>query len=90
MLSNSVCGIKLSPEEKKELARMEMRNVISALLGTVIVVILGTIFRVAMHDATASINVFFGALFVIVLMIWGHVRRLVVLRIRDDLSKNQH
>jgi uncharacterized protein YacL len=87
MSSNYICGIKLGQEEKRELTRMEMRNIVSGLLGSIVVVIMATIVRVVLHDTAASINFFAGALFVMVAMIWGHVRYLAAMRIRDELSR---
>ena len=84
-------GMKLSKEEKKQFARIEMRSGISALLlGMFLFVLNVETNRHYLHDSVAIIHVFFASVTIIVLYLLFQVRYLVAMRIREDLSRKEN
>ncbi len=84
-------GLKLSREQMKEFNRMELRASLSALvLGMLYFILLVETNRHYLHDSVATVHVFFAGVVILLLYILFHLRYLIAIRIREDLSRKEN
>ena len=86
-----MAGLKLSREQMKEFNRIELRAGLSALvLGMLYFVLLVETDRHYLHDSVATVQVFFAGVVILLLYILFHLRYLIAIGIREDLSQKEN
>ena len=84
-------GVQLDREQMKEFNRRELRAQLWALiLGMLFFVLNVEVNRHYLHDSVATVHVFFAGVMIVLFYLLFQVRYLVAMRIREDMSRNEH
>ncbi len=89
MLGKLMCSELTSPEEKREMRRLQWYALAMGIVMVIVIVIMSGIMKDVFKDPSAAFNVFFSALIMLVAMTYSYVVYLVRIQIKEQVRRRQ-
>ncbi len=89
MLAKLMCRELTSPEEKREMRRLQWYALATGLVMVILIAILSQVMEEVFKDPSAALNVFFSALMMLIAMTYSYVIYLVKIQIKEQIRRRQ-
>ncbi len=89
MLAKMMCSELTSPEEKREMRRLQWYALAMGVVMVIVIAILSQVMKEVFKDPSAAFNVFFSALMMLIAMTYSYVVYLVRIQIKEQVRKRQ-